>query len=406
MTTAPPHRWVVVADSPFLPASGGGEREHEGFVAAAVAEGLVAALVVPVDDPPVADGPDYDLDAIDALVAPAPVIRTPRRRSALAALSLRTPYVVASRPVPADLVDRVRTAVPDADAVVVFSHKVSRLGQTLAEGLGVPAVLRHHNLEGPYHRALAAASRPPKSWVIGLEARRIDADERRLERSSWLTGIADISSADAQVRAARSRVPVASVPSFAAGSVTRPEEAARRRDPVPTVVFVGALDVLTNHDAVRWFAEQVWPAVRDRGPDGVRWQVVGRRPTEEVRRLVAATPGAELHPDVPDPAEYLRGAWVAVNPAVSGSGVNIKLVEYLALGVPVVSTRRGMAGIGLDPGADLEVRDDPAAFADAVLGLLADPKAADRLGAAGQTTAGRILDVRASLRALAELLTG
>jgi hypothetical protein len=57
-----------------------------------------------------------------------------------------------------------------------------------------------------------------------------------------------------------------------------------------------------------------------------------------MRELVAATAGAELHADVADPAVFLSAAGVAVNPAVSGSGVNIKLLEYLFAGTPVVST--------------------------------------------------------------------
>ena len=67
---APHRRLVVVAESPFIPTQGGGEREHLGFVEAAVAEGLVAALVVPVDEDPAAVGREDDLEAIRRLVRP------------------------------------------------------------------------------------------------------------------------------------------------------------------------------------------------------------------------------------------------------------------------------------------------------------------------------------------------
>ena len=69
---------MVVAESPFIPTHGGGEREHLGFVQAAVAAGLVAALVVPVDDDQAAVGREDDLEAIRRLVDPAPVITVPR----------------------------------------------------------------------------------------------------------------------------------------------------------------------------------------------------------------------------------------------------------------------------------------------------------------------------------------
>jgi GT2 family glycosyltransferase len=133
--------------------------------------------------------------------------------------------------------------------------------------------------------------------------------------------------------------------------------------------------------------------------------VVGRRPSEAVRELVAATPGAELHADVPDPSVHLRAAALAVNPAVSGSGVNIKLVEYLATGVPVVSSTRGTAGLLLDPGTDLLVADAPGRFAESVITLLNEPVTAQEIGARGRRTAFDLMDTTASLDTMSRLLT-
>lgn len=396
-----PSRWVVVADSPFLPARGGGEREHLGFIQAAVRRGLVGALILPTDADPDAHGRDDDIEAIRRLVAPAPVIITPRRRSLRSALS-RRPYVVKCRPAPDGLADLVRQAAPDADAIVVFHYKSSGIGEQLAQDLRLPTVLRQHNLEGPYHHALAASARFPKSWAMHGEAWRIDRDERRLEHCQWLTGIADISGTDAQVRAHRSGVPVAHVPSFALGGLEMANRTTWTPPAEPVVTFLGALDVATNHDALTWFAEQAWPQVLNAVP-GARWRVVGRRPTDAVRAMVGRTARAELHADVDDPWAHLLESSVAINPAVSGSGVNIKLVEYLSVGLPVVSTTRGAAGIGVESGSDLLVADDGAAFATAVTRMLSEPETATRLGSAGQRTATRILDVESSFRTVLEL---
>lgn len=386
-----------------MPAQDGGEREHLGFVESMVEAGWLAALVVPTDADPAALGREDDLHAIRDLIAPAPLIVTPRRRSVLAASRLDKPYVVASRPAPRDLVARVSMQAPDADGVVVFALKSVDLGRNLAEGLQLPVVLRQHNLEGPYHRALAGSLKPPKSWIVRFEADRIDREDRRLEHSAWLCGIADISATDAQTRAPRSAVPVAHVPTFALGPRSSGGGVRWERPDHPVVVFVGALHVGTNHDAIDWFAERVWPLVLAANPEA-RWQIVGRSPAQRVHELVARTPGAELHADVPDPRDFLRAASVAVNPTVSGSGVNIKLVEYLSVGVPVVSTTKGQAGLGVTPGLDLRVADEPTAFADEVNHLLASPDSARTLGATGLATASRILDVRASLELMAELM--
>ncbi len=398
-----PRHWIVVADSPFLPAHGGGEREHLGFVQVAQAENLIAALVVPADRDPAAAGRRDDLRALERLVAPAPVITLPRSRSVRAALHPLRPYVVASRPPSANLVRQVQDQAPEADAVIIYSYKSHEVGRVLAQGLRLPAVLRQHNLEGDYHLALAAAAKAPRSWGIRFEAMRIARDEERLEKAPWLTGIADISATDAEIRSKRARVPVKYVPTFALGlhSLERPTR--RPADP-PIVVFVGALDVATNHDAIRWFATKVWPSVLRVVPKA-RWQIVGRNPSEFIERLLAATPQTELHPNVGSTAEFLAAASVAVNPAVSGSGVNIKVVEYLAAGVPVVSTTRGIRGFGLSSGRDIAVQDDADAFARAVAALLTDSASAAALGAAGQSTALNILDSHKSLMALASLLS-
>jgi glycosyltransferase involved in cell wall biosynthesis len=403
MAQRSPRRWIVVADSPFVPARGGGEREHLGFVEAATDAGLLAALVVPADQNPTATGRQDDISAIERLVAPTPVITTPRRRGFRAA-SARRPYVVASRPRPKDLASKVEQLVPDVDAVIAFSYKVSELGRALAEQLRLPALLRQHNLEGNYHKALAASAKPPRSWAISWESWRIDRDERRLERASWLNAIADISAADARIRSQRATVPVIHVPSFAFGGTNRDNEPSWQRPPLPVVTFVGALDVPTNYDAIAWLADKVWPLIKARVPTA-RLQIVGRGPTPAVRGLVDRAKDAELHADVSDPKAYLRRASVAVNPAVSGSGVNIKLVEYLSVGVPVVSTSRGMAGLDLRTGEDLLVGDAPADFADQIVRLLTSEETAHRVAAAGHETATRILDVRTSLATMASALS-
>ena len=312
--------------------------------------------------------------------------------------------MVASRPAPPGLADELRAKAPLADAVVIYSYKSHEIGRTIVQALGLPAVLRQHNLEGRYHHALAAAASPPRSWAMRLEAGWIERDERRLERAPWLTGIADISMSDAAVRSSRATVPVEYVPTFALGPRTTAVATAWRPDGPRSVVFLGALDVATNHDALTWFAGQVWPQVLREVPDA-RWQIVGRKPTPLVHQLVRQTARTELHADVESPAEYLSSAAVAINPAVSGSGVNIKLVEYLANGVPVLSTTRGMQGLGLVPDEDLAVADQPATFARRLARLLSQPDEAARLAATGHDKALEILDTRTSLDKVADLLT-
>jgi polysaccharide biosynthesis protein PslH len=395
-------RWIVVADSPFLPAHGGGEREHLGFVQAALRTGRLALLVLP-------GGDTVDLAPYRALLNPdesdsgesrsrPAVLAVPRRTSPLLLAHPRLPYVVASRPAPSDLLTRVRDLAPQASGIVVFSYKSRLLGEALARGLGLPAVLRQHNREGAYHQALAAATPGARGWVLRREARLIERDERAVGRADWLTGTADISNEDAEWRRSSGAHQVVTVPSFAL--VPQPTGT---RDPRPgRVLFIGSLDTATNQQALDWLLNLVWPLVRSARPDAVL-HVVGRAPSQSLRRRLAAA-GAALDADVADLGPALATAAVAVNPMQGGSGVNIKVVDYLGAAVPVVSTSQATRGLALRAGVDLEVSDDASGFAAAVLRLLDDPDAARDLAETGRDHLVQLLNPEAGLRAIDALL--
>jgi glycosyltransferase involved in cell wall biosynthesis len=404
-------RWIVVADSPFLPANGGGEREHLGFVRAAARAGCLALLVVP-------GAAEQDVLIYQREFGDVPVVVTGRRTSPLMLLHPTKPYVVASRPAPRWLAARVAALAPDATGVVVFSYKSRELGEVIARGLGLPAVLRQHNREGAYHRSLAGGTPGPRGFALAWEAMRIERDERALGHADWLAGTADISAEDAAWRRSTGARNVVHVPPFALdlGSATRPDgpngpvgdadalEAASGEDDVARVLFLGTLDTSTNTDAIGWFTDNVWPRVCEGHPTVVL-EVVGRAPSDQLRGRLAAVPRLTLAADVPDVRPYLARATVAINPAVSGSGVNIKLIEYLDAAIPLVSTSLATRGLPLRPGVDLEVQDDANGFAEAVLRLLRDPETARAMAARGQNHVREILDAQVNLERIADLLT-
>jgi len=388
-------RWIAVVDSPFLPARGGGEQEHLGLLRAAARAGILSLIVMPAPM-------DVDLDPYRQAVGGVPILPTPRRRSPLLLLHPRDPFVVASRPAPRWITGCARELAPGATAVVTTSYKSWRVGARLARDLRLPVVLRHQNREGEYHRSLADGLTGAQRWVMRWEAARIRRDEHRLGRADWLRGTADISAADAEARRAAGGRNVVHVPPFAydprAGGAVQ-----RRPDSEPRVVFLGALDVATNTTALDWLLTQVWPLVRAGAPSAIL-DVVGRRPSAGLRQRLDSSPGVRLHADVLDIAPFLARSAVAVNPAVSGSGVNIKVIDYLQAGVPLVSTSLATRGLALTAGTDLEVSDEPAGFAAAVLRLLRDRAAAEALGCSGQAHVAELLDPAANLLRIARLL--
>ena len=144
------------------------------------------------------------------------------------------------------------------------------------------------------------------------------------------------------------------------------------------------MDFRPNIDAVRWFCATCWPRIARAHP-GATFAIVGRNPTAAVRAL-AALPGVRVTGAVPDTRPWVAGAEVYVVPMRIGGGVRLKLLQALAMGRAIVSTRMGAEGITLDGGRDLLLADGPADFADAVL---APPGRSARADGAGPRGAHR-----------------
>ena len=150
----------------------------------------------------------------------------------------------------------------------------------------------------------------------------------------------------------------------------------------PVIAFTGNMFYQPNVDAVLWFAQHCWPAVKTAIP-GVRLVVVGNRPQESVVALGRHDPDIDVMGRVDSVAAVLQTAAVAVAPMRSGSGMQFKILEAMACGVPVVATSLGQGDIGCTAGVDLLIADTPQAFAEQVIALLRSPELRSQIGDAG-----------------------
>ena len=151
-------------------------------------------------------------------------------------------------------------------------------------------------------------------------------------------------------------------------------------DPSPdgrTVVFFGLLSYVPNVDGVLHFVRDIWPRIAEAHPEA-RFKIIGGRPPPSL--LALAGPRVEFTGFVPDLRPHLAEAAAVVVPLRLGGGTRLKIVEAMAMGKAIVSTTLGAEGIEAVPGRDLLIEDQPAAFADAVNRLLADPGSAARIG--------------------------
>lgn len=115
------------------------------------------------------------------------------------------------------------------------------------------------------------------------------------------------------------------------------------RDPA-TLLFVGNFEYAPNVDAALLLAEVIVPAVRQAIPE-VRLQLVGNAPPAALRRLTSD--GIEVTGRVPDVRPYLARASIFVCPLRFGAGIKNKVLEALAMGIPLIATPLSVDGIAV-----------------------------------------------------------
>ena len=167
------------------------------------------------------------------------------------------------------------------------------------------------------------------------------------------------------------------------------------------MVFVGGFQHQPNVDAVVYFASEVFPLVRQKLPDAV-FRIVGSCATPEV--LALAGDGIEVVGFVEDLRTVLDCCRLSVVPLRYGAGIKGKIGSSLSYGLPCVSTAIGAEGMALADGDGVLVADDPAAFADAVLGLHQDATLWDSCSRGGLDFVRRNYSLEAGVETVRMLL--
>ena len=157
-------------------------------------------------------------------------------------------------------------------------------------------------------------------------------------------------------------------------------------DGLPTLIFVGNFDYGPNQLAATSLVREVLPAVRAAVPEA-RLTLVGADPPPSIQRL--AGDGVTVTGWVSDIRPYLAAATCFVSPLTQGAGIRNKILEALAMEVPVVATPLSCDGIGVNPRRDVLLGDTPPALARQVVALLGNTALRQRVGAAGRALVTR-----------------
>jgi len=139
----------------------------------------------------------------------------------------------------------------------------------------------------------------------------------------------------------------------------------------PHIIFCGSLDYEPNIDGLNWFVAEVWPSIHKNINNAVL-TIIGRNPSAVLRQKMISLPGIHFIGSVNDVRTYYYQNTIAIVPILKGSGTRLKILEAMALGIPVVSTTKGAEGIEVESGNQILLADDPETMIKAVLVLLSD----------------------------------
>ena len=137
------------------------------------------------------------------------------------------------------------------------------------------------------------------------------------------------------------------------------------------LVFVGVMDYFPNEDAMLWFVNEMWPAVRQHWPEATL-SIVGMRPSDKIASLNSVE-GVEVVGFVDDVLPWFHNATLFVAPFRVARGVQNKILQAFATGVPVVTTSLGAEGIPCTNDIELLIADNEDEFVEHVNRVLSSP---------------------------------
>ncbi len=319
---------------------------------------------------------DSDEEAIGVLERLGVRVVAARYRSLLRRLGA-LPWLATDSPLtlPCFRSGTLRAAASDAlaggvDVAIAYS---SCMAQFLDGADAVPRVMEFGDLDSEKWAQYAREATGPARWIYGREARTLLDYERRIARTFDASLV--VSRAEAATFEERTGVRPLVVGNGVDLERFRPDAAVAR---VPgLIVFTGVMDYRPNVEGCIRFAREVLPRVRARHP-GAAFRIVGAHPSPEIRAL--ASEAVEVTGSVPETADHLRMAALAVAPLRLGRGLQNKVLEAMACGTPVVASENATAGVDATPGEHFLQADAAEETARAVLTLLDDPVAAAALG--------------------------
>jgi sugar transferase (PEP-CTERM/EpsH1 system associated) len=249
------------------------------------------------------------------------------------------------------------------DLIIVYSCNMAQFAEHFPN---VPRIMHFGDLDSLKWPQYAERSSIPLNWIYAIEARRLLGYERHIAQIfSHALVHTEIEKHDFERLIPG--IPVAVVGNGVDLDYFR--SAGEAKKPA-SMVFTGVMDYRPNIDAVVWFCDEILPIVQANIP-AANFTICGSRPAPAVRRL-AKRRGVRVTGWVADARPYLDRAEIFVAPLRMARGVQNKLLEALAMGLPCVASTAARSGTAVADGQGILATDEPREFARHVIDLLGD----------------------------------
>lgn len=278
----------------------------------------------------------------------------------------------------ADLARRVRATLSRDSFDLIFVH-CSSVAQYVEHVDGIPKILDFGDMDSQKWREYARYKPFPLSLGYALEAHKLEREERRVARffdfctattrAEWET-----------LEGYRTGAPTDWFPNGVDADFFTPTDEPYDSD---TIAFVGRMDYYPNQECMFDFCANTLPLLQARRPS-TKLVIVGADPSPAVRRL-AEIAGVTITGSVPDVRPFVRRALLMVAPLNIARGTQNKILEAMAMGVPVVTSRVAAGGVDARDGEHFLVASTPSEYAAAVERIASDPAERRRLAAAGRS---------------------
>ena len=272
---------------------------------------------------------------------------------------------------------RVRQLLSTQQWDLIFVH-CSSVAQYVEHVRDVPKILDFGDMDSQKWLEYANHKPFPLSLGYRLEGTKMLAAEKRLAR------LFDLCTATTRaewetLEGYRTGVPTDWFPNGVDAEFFSPTDDGYDPD---TLSFIGRMDYYPNQECMARFCAQIWPLLKSRRPQ-LKLLIVGADPSPEMRRL-GELPGVTVTGSVPDVRPFVRKSALMVAPLNIARGTQNKILEAMAMGVPVVTSRVAAGGVDAESVTHFLVADTPEEYSGAILRVLDDPAERQRLAIAGR----------------------